>query len=69
MEKKSILMFVFIDPYLSGLTDDVIEAKFSEISFRKIIRLMVLSRLLGTMIAQILFVPFSEFIAWIVTVI
>jgi hypothetical protein len=65
----TILMFVFIDPYLSGLTDDVIEGKFSEIGFRRIIRLMVVSRLIGTIAAQLLLVPFSEFIAWIATVI
>jgi len=65
----TILMFVFIDPYLSGLTDDVIEGKFSEIRFRKIIRLMIVSRLLGTLAAQLLLVPFSRFIAWIATVI
>lgn len=64
----TILMFVFIDPYLSGLTDDVIEGKFSEIRFRKIIRLMILGRLIGTIMAQLLLVPFSKFIAWIATI-
>ncbi|MBS3775602.1 MAG: DUF2837 family protein [Bacteroidales bacterium] len=29
----TILLFVFIDPYLSGLTDDVVEGKFSETGF------------------------------------
>jgi len=65
----TILMFVFIDPYLSGLTDDVIEGKFSEIGFRKMIRLMILSRIIGTIVAQLLLVPFSKFIAWIATII
>ncbi len=64
----TILMFVFIDPYLSGLTDDVIEGKFSEINFRKIIRFMIVSRFLGTILAQILLIPFSKFIAWIAIV-
>lgn len=65
----TILMFVFIDPYLSGLTDDVIDGKFSEIGFRKIIRLMIVSRLIGTIVAQIFLIPFSKFIAWIATII
>ena len=65
----TILMFVFIDPYLSGLTDDVIEGKYSETEFRKIIRLMIVSRFLGTILAQFLFVPFAKFIAWTATVI
>jgi len=60
----TILLFVFIDPYLSCLTDDVIESKFSESAFRRIIKFMVISRLLGTLLAQVLFVPFSKFIAW-----
>ncbi|MBN2777816.1 MAG: DUF2837 family protein [Bacteroidales bacterium] len=61
----TILMFVFIDPYLSGLTDDVIDGKYSEIHFRKIIRLMVASRAIGTLIAQFLLVPFAKFISLI----
>jgi hypothetical protein len=65
----TILMFLLIDPYLSGLTDDVIEGKFFEIRFRKIIRFMIVIRLLGTVAAQLLLVPFSRFIAWIATVI
>ena len=65
----TMLMFIFIDPYLSGLTDDVVEGKFSEIRFRKIIRLMLLSRLIGTLVAQLLLVPFANFIAFIATII
>jgi hypothetical protein len=65
----TILMFMFIDPHLSALTDDVIEGKYSEIDFRKAVRLMVLSRFIGTMLAQLLLVPFSKFIAWVAGVI
>lgn len=65
----TILMFVFIDPYLSALTDDVIEGEFSETGFRKIIRIMILSRILGTVLAQLLLFPFSKFIAWVATII
>lgn len=65
----TILMFVFIDPYLSALTDDVIDGKFSETNFRKIVRIMIMSRIIGTIMAQFLLVPFSKFIAWIATTI
>jgi len=65
----TILMFVFIDPYLSGMTDDVVEGKYSEVGFRKVIRFMIISRLFGTILAQLLLVPFSKFIAWIATII
>jgi len=59
----TILMFVFIDPYLSGLTDDVIIGKCSEIIFRQFIIWMIVARLIGTLIAQIIFVPSAELIS------
>ena len=65
----TILMFMFIDPHLSALTDDVIEGKYSETSFRKVVRLMVVSRFIGTVLAQMLLVPFSKFIAWVAGII
>lgn len=65
----TILMFVFIDPYLSALTDEVVEGKYSETDFRRIIRIMIFSRLLGTVLAQFLLVPFSKLIALIATLI
>jgi hypothetical protein len=65
----TILMFMFIDPHLSALTDDVIEGKYSETNFRKVVRLMVVSRFFGTVLAQLLLVPFSRFIAWVAGII
>lgn len=65
----TILMFMFIDPHLSALTDDVIEGKYSESDFRKVVRLMVVSRFFGTILAQMLLVPFSKFIAIVAKVI
>lgn len=61
----TILLFVVIDPYLSILTDEVVENKYSQANFRKLIKYMVFSRLLGTVLAQFLFVPFSNFIAFV----
>jgi hypothetical protein len=61
----TILMFIIIDPYLSVLTDDVIENKYSEADFRYIVRMTVFSRLIGTVVAQILLVPFANLIAFI----
>ncbi len=65
----TILMFMFIDPHLSALTDDVIEGKYGEANFRKVVRLMVVSRFMGTLLAQLLLVPFSKFIALVAEVI
>jgi hypothetical protein len=53
----TILLFVFIDPHLSSMTDDVIQGKCSETIFRKYIVYMTVARLLGTMLAQVLFLP------------
>src|SRR5919199_2178799 len=53
----TILMFLFIDPYLSLLTDEVTEGKYQESAFRRQVVLMVLARLLGTILAQIIFLP------------
>lgn len=59
----TILMFLLIDPYLSILTDEVIEGKFSESEFRQTIRYMVFARFIGTILAQLLLLPFAHFIA------
>jgi hypothetical protein len=60
----TILMFVFIDPHLSTMTDDVNIGKLPESAFRKIIVYMVGARIAGTMLAQILFLPAAKMIAW-----
>jgi len=61
----TILMFIFIDPFLSIMTDDVVLGKTKESLFRKYIVYMVFARVLGTIIAQFIFIPSSGLIAWI----
>jgi len=53
----TIMMAVFIDPHMSGMTDDVVEGRVSEGEFRKAIVWLVGSRLAGTLLAQALLVP------------
>lgn len=65
----TILMAIFIDPHMSGMTDDVVEDKVSEAQFRKAIVWLVGSRLAGTMLAQALLVPSAAMIAWVANVI
>jgi hypothetical protein len=65
----TILMFVIIDPYLSILTDEVVEGKFAESEFRRTIRYMVFARVLGTILAQLMLVPFAHFIAMVAEII
>lgn len=53
----TVMMAVFIDPHMSGMTDDVIEGKIEESQFRRAVIWLVGSRLAGTVIAQFLLVP------------
>jgi len=59
----TILMFVFVDPQLSVMTDDVIEGRVSEGRFRRAITAMVGARFVGTLAAQALLVPSALLIA------
>jgi len=53
----TILLFVLIDPQLSVMTDDVVAGSISEPVFRRTIVLLSLSRIAGTVLAQLLFLP------------
>lgn len=65
----TILLAVFIDPHMSGMTDDVVEGKVTEARFRKAIVWLVGSRLAGTVVAQALLVPSALLIVWVARVI
>ena len=54
---STILLFVYIDPYLSALTDDVLAGRESYSFLRKCVVLFVGGRLLGTLLAQLLLLP------------
>ena len=63
----TILMFAFIDPHLSAMTDDVTLGKCSEQTFRKYIVYLTVARVLGTIIAQAIFLPGAKLLAWTAT--
>lgn len=63
----TILLFALIDPQLSVMTDDVVEGRIAEPLFRRTIVWISFSRLAGTLLAQLLFVPAAMAIAWIAT--
>ncbi|WP_411268278.1 lipid II flippase family protein [Janthinobacterium lividum] len=52
-----VMMAIFNDPHMPGMTDDVIEGKIEESQFRRAVVWLVGSRLAGTLIAQFLLVP------------
>src|SRR6185436_14114053 len=61
----TILMFAFLDPYLSFMTDDVAAGKLPEPKFRRSVVVLTGTRVVGTVIAQVILVPAA---VWIVTV-
>jgi hypothetical protein len=62
---STIMMFVFIDPHISMMTDDVVEGKLTESQFRSSIVWLVGSRLAGTLLAQALIVPAAHVIVYV----
>jgi hypothetical protein len=61
----TILMFVVIDPQLSVMTDDVVEGRLPEASFRRAIVWLVGSRVAGTLLAQVLLVLAAALIVFV----
>lgn len=60
----TILLFVFIDPHVSMLTDDRVDGRITETDYRRSIVWLVGSRLLGTVLAQPLLLPSAALIAY-----
>jgi hypothetical protein len=61
----TLLLFVFIDPHLSVMTDDVVEGRTSEAAFRRAVVLLSGARVAGTVLAQLVLVPAATLIALI----
>jgi hypothetical protein len=53
----TIMMFVFIDPQVSLMTDDVVEGRLTDGRFRRAITSLIGARFVGTLVAQFLLVP------------
>lgn len=58
----TIMMFVLVDPYLAGLTDDVVQGRVREDFFRRVVVWMIVGRLAGTIAAQVLLEPSAQLI-------
>jgi hypothetical protein len=61
----TILLVVFIDPYFSLLTDDVLDGKKNIHFFYRCLTAMVISRIAGTFLAQLLLFPATKVIVWL----
>lgn len=65
----TILLALFVDPYLSVLTDEVIEGKYSEADFRGCVIGMLGSKILGTALSFLIFIPAAYAIVFIARII
>ena len=62
---STILLFVFVDPYLSIRTDDVIEGKMDEFAFRRMVIAIVGTKVIGAALAIPLLIPAAQIIVWV----
>ncbi|PLR95121.1 lipid II flippase Amj family protein [Bacillus sp. T33-2] len=60
----TILLTVFVDPKISVLADKVVNSKGSYTKLKAMSILMITSRFFGTLLAQLLFIPGAQYIAW-----
>ncbi|SES25288.1 Protein of unknown function [Gracilibacillus ureilyticus] len=60
----TILLVIFIDPKISVMADDVVNQRGDYQQLKNISIMMVASRLLGTLLAQLLFIPGAHYIGW-----
>lgn len=61
----TILLFIFIDPHLSTMTDDVVKGKCSEARFRGCIVGMVVTRIIGAFASMLILVPAAQAIVFV----
>ncbi len=61
---STILMVIFIDPFISMLTDDVIKGECSQLQFDRCITFIVGGLIVGTILAQLLLIPSAEVISF-----
>jgi len=59
------MMFVFIDPHMSVMTDDVVDGRTSQSQFRRAVVWLVGTRLAGTLLGQVLLVPAAMLIVMV----
>ncbi len=61
----TILLFIFIDPHLSMVTDEVVKGERSSSYLRRSVVWLVGSRLVGTLLAQVLLIPGARWVVFI----
>ncbi|MBD2869178.1 lipid II flippase Amj family protein [Paenibacillus arenilitoris] len=64
----TILLTILIDPQIGLVTDKVLRGEKEVAALNKVFGLLMLSRLAGTLLAQLLLVPAAHWIHWLVSV-
>lgn len=63
----TIMLTLFVDPKVSLMTDQAMQRKKPLASVTTVSGVLVLSKLAGTLLAQLLFLPAAQLIAWAVS--
>ncbi len=63
----AILLYVFVDPPLGLLTDRAIQGSVGEPYFRRVIVWFGITRVAGTIFAQLIFIPIAHLVALLAT--
>ncbi|MBT7915403.1 DUF2837 family protein [Candidatus Bathyarchaeota archaeon] len=63
----TLLLFGFVDPHFSFVSDRVVSGHATEPYFRRCVTGMAASRVLGTVLAQVVLMPGAIAIAWVAT--
>jgi hypothetical protein len=64
----TILLTILIDPQIGLITDKVLRGEKEVAALNKVFGLLMISRLIGTVLAQVLLVPAAYWIKWMVSV-
>lgn len=61
----TILLFTMVDPYISAITDQGLRAERTEAEVKSVVVYMAISRAVGTVLAQVFFVPAAIVIMYV----
>lgn len=60
----TIILVLFVDPQIAILTDRVMKGTENQTKMTKIVVFLVFSRLIGTLLAQLIFIYAAYYIVW-----
>ena len=64
----AIMLSIFIDPAAAMITDLVMQGRYGEVKLKSMTFYLVIGKILGTVLAQLLFLPGATLIVWIAQV-